>query len=613
MDTQFDQTHHTVSTSSMPTTAMASDGDLFASSDQGPLESLRLLGSSLPNLTKPSQSASGCGATSTVSTTATSATPAQLHESGSGRVSATIGTTPTHVTAMKDAAATTAMSNENVATVSTSEKVKTSDQMSFTTAPALKHERIPRYALPTVASSRREAATLQTLNENVTRINRPPPKFPREPTRPKSPNFRLAARMKMHHTGRPSLPPNALTGSNNVVGQEQKPVVRRKLGATVPKSPVFRSRGPSRRFSVESVSPRQFVPTPLPSFLREQNNLPSIKLNIKTRAAMEARINPKARRATAPPPAVVKISFEPTIPKPFELGSVEQHEHYLQNLKAREALVEEEERRKRSFVANKMNPAILNGPTFVPARSSVPLTKPVDLLPFASERSERTLEYERKQRERVAQKDRDAEMARRMREEEEMLKLKLEMTKNAFKPKPVPRSHYVPHTISSRSSSEQSGFAANALSARSEARPANTTRMSAILEETSKPLEDATVESNYEETSDTVGPTSLAQEATPEKDSTAVTSPSHLTSTAGDEQSQASTSDEDESFEDTVEEPSTPAQYDEREPASTPQHGDDNRSEASKSTGTVSTGSGSTWFMQRMRKSLSPILGTSDA
>lgn len=616
MDSQFDQIHHTVSTTPISIPAMASDPNVSTSSNGCALDSLNQLGPALPDLTESSTSPAASGSMSTVSATATSTGFTRAQDRESEDVDRTNSTTATHTVTMtmnpESSMDTTAMSNENAATVSATGKEKPSEKMSLASDSSITRAKsLPRYAQPTLASMRREAATLRALSENAARVNRFPPKWTREPTRPKSPNLRLAARMKMHPGGRASLPPNALNGSGNTDDQQLRALVRRKTGPTVPKSPIFRSKGPSRRYSVESGSPRPFVPTPLPSFLREQNNLPSIKLNIKTRAAMEARINPQARRSAVPPPSTtVRISIEPTVPKPFELGSLEQHEHYRQNLKAREALLEDEARRKRNFVANKVNPAILNGPTFVPARSSVPLTKPVDLLPFASERSQRTLEYERRQKERIAEKERDEEIARRMREEEEELKIKLEMMKYAFKPNPVPKSHYVPHTISSRSSSERSGIAAFALSASSEARPAGNARTSTVQEETSRPVDDPVVALSSEETNDTIEPTICGQETTPEKDSKTITSATHSTSDV-DEQTRDSSFGEVQRTQDIEEEPSTPDPSDESEVVATPKGEKDNESETSKTSRTESAGSGSTWFMQRMRKSLSPILGSS--
>lgn len=618
MDTQFDQTPHTVSTTPISVTAMASDPNISISSNGCPLDSLHQLGPALPDPEESPSSPAASGPMSTVSATATSASFTRAQESVCEGVDRSDGSTASHTVTMTmnpdTSTDTTAMSNENAATAPTTGKEKSSEKLSLASDPSITRTKsLPRYAQPTLASMRREAATLRALSENAARVNRPLPKWTREATRPKSPNFRLAARMKVHPGGRASLPPNALNDLGNSEDQQLRAFVRRKTGPTVPKSPVFRSKGPSRRYSVvETGSPRPFVPTPLPSFLREQNNLPSIKLNIKTRAAMEARINPQARRSTVPPPSRVRISIEPTVPKPFELGSLQQHEHYRENLKAREAFLEDEDRRKRNFVANKVNPAILNGPTFVPARSSVPLTKPVDLLPFASERSQRTLEYERRQKERIAEKERDEEIARRMREEEEELKIKIEMMKNAFKAKPVPKSHYVPHTISSRSSSERSGAATFALSASSEARPAGNTRTFAVQEETSKPVEDSGVALSSEETNDTIEPTTSGHEITPEKDSKPITSATHSTSDV-DEQTRDSSTGEVQHTEDVEEEPSTPAQSEESEVVATPKREKDNESETSKTSRTESAGSGSTWFMQRMRKSLSPILGSSDA
>lgn len=353
--------------------------------------------------------------------------------------------------------------------------------------------RVPRYATPTMASLRREAATLKALNENARDSSRLSRNWLRSPTRPRSPNLRLAARAKARDMARTSLPTMTISMSNDAsnrarISDRDPSSTRQRLSLTVPKSPVFRSKGPSSRpYVSENEAPRPFVPTPLPAFLVRRDTLPHIKLNLKTRAAMDARSNPRPRQS-APALPTPRINLEPTIPKPFELASLTKHEHYVQSIEAREAALEDAARRRRSFVARQVNPAIFTGPTFIPSRSSVPLTKPVDLLPFASERSERTREFERRQRERIAQKERDDEMNRQLREEEEMLKVKLEMVKNQFKARPVPRSHYAPHQISTRSS-ERSGNTVATPSISSEVGKGTTLHSNIIQEETSSPLE----------------------------------------------------------------------------------------------------------------------------
>lgn len=297
---------------------------------------------------------------------------------------------------------------------------------------------IPRYAMPTTASVRREEATLRTLTGVVKRdVQAKQPSARRQPTKPRSPNFRSRHR-------------RASVASRTVSMPNVRHAVRssKRLSVTTPKSPVFRSKGPVRRPVSENESPnRCFVPNPLPDFLKRGDVLPDIKLNAKTMAAMARRNNPDAGRRQEVRPQPLRVNMQPTVPEPFELRGVEKHEVYQQTAEQRRAQELEEERVRRQFEATALDEKILDGPTFVPELRGEPLTHPVDLLPHSKQRSERTLAFEQAQRDRLEEQARLAALEAKRREEEADIQFKQEQEERKFKPKPIPKSHYVPDMI----------------------------------------------------------------------------------------------------------------------------------------------------------------------
>lgn len=223
---------------------------------------------------------------------------------------------------------------------------------------------------------------------------------------------------------------------------------------TVPKSPNLRSRGAGARTSLHAPTPleqqhqlekelqqRVFTPNPLPAYLIQANVLPDIRLNAKTVAAMERRANPSAGAAGPRPQSPPK---PPTVPQPFDLRGVDMHAQYQAQLDAERAKIDEEQRKQRIFHARKLNDAILDGPTFVPIKSDTPLTQPRDLLPCANERSERTLAYEARQRARIEMEQRFKAEAEMEREKALAEQVAIDYEETKFKPRPVPKSTYQP-------------------------------------------------------------------------------------------------------------------------------------------------------------------------
>lgn len=316
----------------------------------------------------------------------------------------------------------------------------------------------PRYALPTAASIRRREETLRQITKSV---SLPIRRTPWEPTRPQSPNFGIAGGRRRRRPStairRASVDPSAAKSQQRTSLQKQKrssdPTngsgLSRQYIATVPKSPHFRSRGPTRALDDKRNRPPRsstFIPTPLPSYLIERDVLPDIKLNAKTVAAMEYRANPQPKQRYQPnPSSVSQEPFSPTVPEPFDLKGLDKHAQHMVQIEMRKRQEEEGDKERRNFHAKKLNEAILDGPTFVPSRSDVPLTQPLDLLPFAEERSQRTKAYEQVQKERMEQAKIDKAAADRMRAEAEAETIRKEYEEKKFKPRAIPKTTYEPH------------------------------------------------------------------------------------------------------------------------------------------------------------------------
>lgn len=338
---------------------------------------------------------------------------------------------------------------------------------------------VPHYALPTAASLHREAATAALQSPRGLADGGVSPastasapaalaasSWLREPTVPKSPKFAIAGgpRPLRRRASVGHVHFNGTAGSKGVAKTSRASMAPNKLrragtfgidrAVTVPKSPNLRSRGAGARASMHAPTPleqqqqlekelqkRVFTPNPLPAYLIQANVLPDIRLNVKTVAAMERRANPSVGAAAPRPQSPPK---PPTVPQPFELRGVDKHAQYWTQLDAERAKLDEQQRKQRIFQARKVNDAILDGPTFVPTKSDTPLTQPRDLLPCADERSQRTLAFEARQRERIEMEQHYKLEAKREREAALVEQAAMVYEQTKFKPRAVPKSTYQP-------------------------------------------------------------------------------------------------------------------------------------------------------------------------
>lgn len=220
---------------------------------------------------------------------------------------------------------------------------------------------------------------------------------------------------------------------------------RRTHTPTIPKTPKVLKR-PTRSYRTSEPAvemPKTFVPNPTPIFLNTDKH-PEVKTTLKTMQHLESRLHPERFEKHEKKRIGTHKKLAPTIPKPFDLGSVIKHDEHVDRIHHRHALDDEEDRRRREFEPVHLEEAILHGPTFVPSRTPVSLTEAVALLPFAQERSERTLAFEARQKERMERKEEHRLIAKKMREEREVLKFREQLRENGFKARPVPLSHYHP-------------------------------------------------------------------------------------------------------------------------------------------------------------------------
>lgn len=209
---------------------------------------------------------------------------------------------------------------------------------------------------------------------------------------------------------------------------------------TLPKSPALQ--GKKSEKVPEKKIERTFVPIKMPDF----GDAPLVRPTRKSLAHAQwnkdpggtvAERNMKERR-------IVPYVLERTTPRPFSLLGVEQHDMIVERREAEKEKRMEEEKRKRTFRPVILREDILEGPTFAPSRSAVPLTTPVDLLPLAQERKERTEAFLRRQRERMEEMERLQKLAREEREQRELERLQKTWEERRFMPRPVPKSHYMP-------------------------------------------------------------------------------------------------------------------------------------------------------------------------
>lgn len=187
---------------------------------------------------------------------------------------------------------------------------------------------------------------------------------------------------------------------------------------------------------------RTFVPNPVPRYLTNPTQ-PEVKPTKKSTQLEEWRRNPNRAPKERPPKKVVEFP-ERTIFEPFALESIAKHEERVYQIRMRIAKEEEQDLKGRAFNPVPLQYAILDGPTFVPKRSEVPPTAPLDLLPGVHERRERTLAFEARQRARMEEMDRNKQLAKEERDKAEEERLRKEFEMKRFKPRPVPVSHYSP-------------------------------------------------------------------------------------------------------------------------------------------------------------------------
>lgn len=187
---------------------------------------------------------------------------------------------------------------------------------------------------------------------------------------------------------------------------------------------------------------KTFVPTKMPDFGDAPLVRPTRKSMAHAQWNKEPRVSVAERNKMER--RIVPYVVEKTVPRPFSLMGVDQHEIVVERREAESGKYAEEEKRRRTFRPVILREDILEGPTFVPSRSPVPLTTPVDLLPMAQERKERTTAYLARQRERMEEMERLQKKAREEKEQKESEQLQKLWQVKRFKPRPVPRSHYMP-------------------------------------------------------------------------------------------------------------------------------------------------------------------------
>eukprot|EP00178_Gracilaria_changii_P012604 TRINITY_DN3567_c0_g1_i1.p1 TRINITY_DN3567_c0_g1~~TRINITY_DN3567_c0_g1_i1.p1 ORF type:complete len:647 (-),score=100.18 TRINITY_DN3567_c0_g1_i1:187-2127(-) len=224
---------------------------------------------------------------------------------------------------------------------------------------------------------------------------------------------------------------------------------RLNFSNTIPVSPEVLHRKTGRVRKLPSPKKRTgFKPNPPPRYL--YNHRPLVRPTAKSEAVLLGRV----RAPPAPsPPSFAQREPVPTVSKPFNLGSVDLHDIRVQQIQARRKTEEEEDRRRRNVHPVKLHREILDGPTFVPNLDNKVQTVPVDPVPWAAERRERTLAFEAAQRVRIAEMDAMKEQAQKMRELAEEERLREEYERKRFRPRPVPRSHYEPDTPPTRRAS----------------------------------------------------------------------------------------------------------------------------------------------------------------
>lgn len=344
---------------------------------------------------------------------------------------------------------------------------------------------LPRYMQPTSSSSRRVAETRRALAETQVgaarssfgrgALSRRPSVSPLAADDGEVPRYAMPTASSLRRVAETQRARGHAHGSGggHVRGGAMN-AMRASRSPLLARSPVFRSRGAQRWASggahgdEQEDAPvcRDFVPNPRPAYLDGGIDLPDIKLTVKAADALALRGEGGCRngygygrRANAPhPPTHQRPPPGCTVPRPFALHSVEQHEMSQARLEARSKLEAEEDRQRRQFRATQLNDAILRGATFKVVPGEPQYTDPVDLLPHAQERSERTLAFEARQRERVEQMERVREMNAQLRKEQDEEDIRKEYEATRFRANKVPDSHYRPHRLGRAASSSSFGL-----------------------------------------------------------------------------------------------------------------------------------------------------------
>lgn len=215
---------------------------------------------------------------------------------------------------------------------------------------------------------------------------------------------------------------------------------------TIPKSPEVLHRKLAR---TRKGSPRRrtsFKAKPVPRYLTMPR--PVVRPTAKSEAILHGPTS------SAPVPTALAVcNMSPTVPEPFKLASVELHEARMMKIHSKRKAEQEEAEKRRVLHPTPLNRKMLEGPMFVPCLDKKNLTDPVDLLPWAAERRERTLAYEAAQRARVEEMEAMKEIVRKQRELAEEEKMREDYERKRFRPRPVPRSHYFPDTPPNRKAS----------------------------------------------------------------------------------------------------------------------------------------------------------------
>lgn len=309
--------------------------------------------------------------------------------------------------------------------------------------------------LAAAAATRAAALRKQAKPSAAVKPPKPRPAWPAGHTVPKSPNFRtvgkplseLAARRKAQ------LLADSIRQKEELERREQAVKQRRKNFAksrTVPKSPALK--GKRKIIVAEPAAKRRFVPNKMPDFGRA----PLVRATTKSKA--HAQVNREGGSDAARRESYMmkkgsdagrggrrdSVRMERTVSKPFGLQGVDRHNAVAELRMMQMEREAEEQNRRRTFRPVAMREEILDGPTFVPRPKATAVTEARNLLPDASERRARTMAFQRRQQERMAEMDREEKRKQMEKEQKELEKVTRMLKETQFKPRNVPKSHYRP-------------------------------------------------------------------------------------------------------------------------------------------------------------------------